>query len=80
MSMIQKICNIDGLGRLVIPKSMRREMSIAENDAVEVVYSDNGIITIKKVFDSCVFCNSEEALKTLKGKCICKSCLEALNK
>lgn len=80
MSKLQKICNIDDVGRLVIPKPMRKAMSITENDPVEIACSDNGYITIKKVFDSCVFCNSTEELKSLKGKCICKYCLELLNK
>ena len=47
---------IDDLGRLVIPKEIRRNMGLNDGDALEIGYNNNGIITIrkyKKSFEQC---------------------------
>lgn len=42
------IRRIDDLGRVVIPKEIRREMRIREGDALEIFTSEDGGITFKK--------------------------------
>lgn len=37
---------IDELGRVVIPKEIRRRMGIEENDPLEFYFSDEGLLTI----------------------------------
>lgn len=39
---------IDDLGRLVIPKEIRRVMGIKEHDPVEIFRNDNGDIVVRK--------------------------------
>lgn len=48
--------HIDELGRIVIPKEIRRELKIEEGGLVEISYDHNGSITIKthrKSFEQC---------------------------
>lgn len=47
---------IDDLGRVTIPKEIRRNMGLNDGDALEIDYNSNGIITIrkyKKSFEQC---------------------------
>ena len=69
--------NIDELGRLVIPKEMRKKMGIGESSPVEIYVEDNRII-VTKYQDSCIFCTNSEELSDFKGKRICKACLEEI--
>lgn len=70
---------IDGLGRLVLPIELRRTFNIDENDAVEI-YTDDDMIILKKFQRSCLFCGESDNLVDYKGKNVCASCLEELNK
>ena len=48
--------HIDELGRIVIPKEIRRELKIEEGGLVEIFYDHDGSITIKthrKSFEQC---------------------------
>lgn len=50
------IRRIDDLGRIVIPKEIRRNMGLNDGDALEIDYNNNGAITIrkyKKSFEQC---------------------------
>ena len=47
---------IDDIGRIVIPKEIRRNMGLNDGDAWEIGYNNNGTITIrkyKKSFEQC---------------------------
>ena len=70
---------IDGLGRLVLPIELRRTFNIDENGAVEI-YTDDDMIILKKFQRSCLFCGESDNLVDYKGKNVCASCLEELNK
>jgi AbrB family transcriptional regulator (stage V sporulation protein T) len=39
---------IDDLGRIVIPKEMRRNLHLAEGDALEFLVSEDGDIILRK--------------------------------
>lgn len=50
------IRRIDDLGRIVIPKEIRRNMGLNDGDALEINYNNNGVISIrkyKKSFEQC---------------------------
>ena len=80
---------IDELGRVVIPKEirrtlripaeLRRTLSIAEKDPLEI-YVDGGSIILQKHEERCFFCGGSEDLRTVLGKNICGSCLSRLKK
>lgn len=69
--------NVDELGRIVIPKEMRKKMDIANSDPVEI-YVENDKIILTKYNPNCSFCGSETEVCEFKGKKICKACLEEL--
>ena len=68
---------IDELGRIVIPKSMRRKLGINSGDPLEFrIENDSIIITPDKGL--CTFCRSEENLSDFRDRKICAACLEEL--
>ena len=71
------IRHIDELGRIVIPKEMRRKMDIQNNDPVEIFVEGDHILLAKYV-PSCIFCGSTEEVALFKDKRICKACRQEL--
>ena len=69
--------NIDELGRLVIPKEMRKKMGIGESSPVEIFVEDDKII-VTKYQDSCLFCGADSELLSFKGKRVCKTCAQEI--
>lgn len=69
--------NIDELGRLVIPKEMRKKMGISESSPVEI-FVENDRIIVTKYQDSCIFCGGSYELSDFKGKRVCKTCAEEI--
>lgn len=69
--------NIDELGRLVIPKEMRKKLGIANTDPVEFFVEEDRII-VKKYLPVCHFCGASEDVSEFKGKNICSACIEQI--
>mgnify|MGYP000138762013 FL=1 len=69
---------IDKLGRIVIPKELRRIYGLTVDDSVEIFVNDDQIV-IKKYEPACIFCNNTDGIVLYEGKSICKSCLEKIN-
>ena len=72
------IKNIDELGRLGIPKHIRRALGVNDGEPVELFLEGNALI-IKKSSEECLFCESNEELTYFKGKYICKECIARLS-
>ncbi|MBS5308770.1 AbrB/MazE/SpoVT family DNA-binding domain-containing protein [Clostridium sp.] len=68
---------VDDLGRIVIPKELRRTLDIAERDCLEIFVEGEQII-LKKYEPSCVFCGQARDVFNYKGKNICHSCIKEL--
>ncbi|NLP18074.1 MAG: AbrB/MazE/SpoVT family DNA-binding domain-containing protein [Firmicutes bacterium] len=66
---------VDELGRVVIPIELRRNLSIAKKDALEI-YVDADKIVLKKYEPACVFCGNADGVVTFRGKNVCQRCLE----
>ena len=79
MKSIGIIRNIDELGRIVIPKEMRKRLYIESNDPLEI-YVDNGKIILSKYEPACVFCADTTDVVEDKGKLVCKKCIEDIKK
>lgn len=69
--------NIDELGRLVVPKELRKKMGIKENDPVEI-YVDGDKIVIAKYHSLCHFCGASADVVDYRDKKICKNCIDEL--
>ncbi len=70
--------NIDELGRVVVPKELRRKLGIANTDPVEIFCEEDKII-IKKYVPVCHFCGSSEGLIEYREKRICSACISELS-
>lgn len=64
---------IDDLGRIVLPKELRRTLGIDDKDPLEIFIEDNTII-LKKYQPACMFCGNARDVSTFKGKNICPAC------
>ena len=69
--------NIDELGRIVIPKEIRRKLGIENNDPVEI-YIEGETILLNKYHPACHFCGRTENIIDFKGKMVCRICAEEL--
>ena len=70
---------IDHVGRVVLPKELRRHFDLTDNeDSLEIFVEDDKII-LKKYAPACVFCSNADDVIDFMGKKICKSCIEKLN-
>lgn len=70
---------MDELGRVVIPKEMRRVLSIDSKDSLEI-YVDGDNIVLGKYSPGCIFCGRIDEVIPFKGKSICRDCLAAAEK
>jgi transcriptional pleiotropic regulator of transition state genes len=64
---------VDELGRVVIPKELRRVMDINEKDPLEV-FVDGDSIVLKKYEPGCIFCGKLSDVPPYKGKYVCSKC------
>lgn len=72
------LCNIDNLGRIVIPAPIRKTYDLNKGDAVEIFTDENGIM-LKKYSPTCVFCGGVDNVSTFKGKIVCEGCIKKLS-
>lgn len=70
---------VDELGRVVIPKELRKTLDISEKDGMEI-YVDGNSIILRKYEPTCIFCGSSTDVFTFRGRNICPHCLEELKK
>ena len=72
------IRHIDELGRIVIPKEMRRQMDIQNNDPVEIFVEGDHIL-LSKYAPTCIFCGGTEEVALFKNKKVCRACRKELS-
>lgn len=77
MKSLNIIRKIDNLGRIVIPKELRKTMEITKEDPIEIFEGENKVI-LKKCEISCVFCDNSSANFRFQGKLVCDDCLNEL--
>lgn len=71
--------NLDNLGRVVIPKEMRKLLSIEVGDPVEII-KDKNTVVLKKYGNRCVFCDDEDGIIEFEQNCICIKCIDRITK
>ena len=69
---------VDELGRVVIPKEMRKSLNIENGDEVEILLQGD-FVAVKKFEPFCVFCSDKEDLGRFEGKYVCKKCRAKLS-
>ena len=69
--------NLDNLGRIVIPKEMRRVLDIAEKDPIEILIQDENII-LRKYEPVDIFNGDKEDLIDYCGKKVSKNTIKEM--
>ena len=68
---------IDELGRIVVPKEIRKKMYIESGDPLEI-FVDGDHIILTKYQPSCIFCGNPDGVVPFEEKLICSKCIEKL--
>lgn len=68
---------LDPLGRVVLPKELRRTLNINEKDGLEI-FVDGEKIILKKYEPGCTFCGEIKDVTEFKGTNICPNCRQNL--
>ena len=66
---------VDNLGRVVFPAELREMLGIEKGDPLEF-FVDGEKIVLRKYYSGCLFCGNLEGLTDIKGKKMCRTCLE----
>ena len=72
------IRKVDEVGRIVMPKELRKAMDIKEGDPMEI-FTDGEAIILKKYAPFCAFCSSSMSLMHFGGKVICSECAKKIS-
>jgi transcriptional pleiotropic regulator of transition state genes len=74
---------VDELGRVVIPKELRRVMDIPEGTPLEIFTNENGEVILRKYEPGCHFCGhfcgDLENLINYSGVRVCKDCVNYMH-
>lgn len=70
---------IDQLGRIVIPKELRRTLDIEVGDPLEI-FVDGEEVILRKYEPGCVFCGNVKYIVEFKGKKVCTNCIKGICK
>lgn len=68
---------IDELGRIVLPKELRKTLGIEPGTPIEI-YTEDDMIILKKFENICVLCGSTADVTDVKGKKVCSKCISEL--
>ncbi len=68
---------IDSLGRFVLPKELRKNLDINQNDYLQI-FTEGDTIILKKSQLSCALCGNTEDLKDHLDKKVCQHCITEL--
>jgi AbrB family transcriptional regulator, transcriptional pleiotropic regulator of transition state genes len=69
---------VDQLGRIVLPKSLRKRYQMNEGDPVEILVQGDHII-LERYRPKCVFCGAMNGVSEFKDRHICSVCLTQMN-
>ncbi|QAY65023.1 AbrB/MazE/SpoVT family DNA-binding domain-containing protein [Paenibacillus protaetiae] len=65
---------VDQLGRIVLPKSLRKRYQMNEGDPVEILVQGDHII-LERYRPRCVFCGSMDEVAEFKDRHLCSVCM-----
>ena len=69
---------IDNLGRVVIPREIRKTMDLENTDPVEFFVDEKDNIILHKYERSCYFCGSGDHLILYRDHPVCAACAKKL--
>lgn len=65
---------LDELGRVVIPKEIRNNLTIPEGTPL-LIYVEGNKIILEKGSSACAVCGSTDNVSDISGKGVCASCI-----
>lgn len=65
---------LDELGRVVIPKEIRRNLTIFEGTPL-LIYVEGNRIILEKSQGTCAICGTTDGVTNINGKSVCKRCI-----
>ncbi|MBD2865696.1 MULTISPECIES: AbrB/MazE/SpoVT family DNA-binding domain-containing protein [Paenibacillus] len=68
---------VDQLGRIVLPKSLRKRYKMNEGDPVEILVSGDHIL-LERYRPKCVFCGDMNGVTEYREKHICTNCMREM--
>ena len=71
------IRRVDELGRIVIPKEMRKKMGITEDTPMEI-YVEGDSIVMRRDESGCIFCGGTNDVSDVRGKQVCRECIASI--
>lgn len=78
MKSVGMVRQLDEVGRIVLPKELRRTFGIDNKDSLEIYVEGDNII-LRKYEPGCLFCGSADGVITYEDRRICKECIEKMN-
>lgn len=78
MKSVGMVRQLDEVGRIVLPKELRRTFGIDNKDSLEIYVEGDNII-LRKYEPGCLFCGSADDVITYEDRRICKECIEKMN-
>ena len=69
---------VDDLGRIVIPKELRKVLGLNEGDPLEI-FSDEGSIILRPYRAGCFCCGETDNLTTVKDVALCPNCINTFS-
>lgn len=74
------IRTVDKMGRIVIPKEIRKYLGVQnEVDSFEI-FMEGELIVLKKYQPACIFCDNICDCVEFNKKAVCKNCIDKLKK
>ena len=64
---------LDQLGRIVLPKSLRKRYQMNEGDPIEILVQGD-LIILERFRPKCIFCSSVDQVTKFKDKYFCSEC------
>ncbi|WP_219835958.1 AbrB/MazE/SpoVT family DNA-binding domain-containing protein [Paenibacillus sp. R14(2021)] len=69
---------VDQLGRIVLPKSLRKRYQMNEGDPVEILVQGDHII-LERYRPRCVFCGGLDDVREFKERYLCATCITEMS-
>ncbi len=68
---------VDEFGRILIPKSIRKQFDLKPGDTLCYEVDADRII-LRRPVEKCIFCDSSENVQTVMGRPVCAACKEKI--
>lgn len=69
---------VDKMGRVVIPKEIRKQLNVQNDVDSFEIYMEGDSVILKKYQPTCIFCDSVCDSVEYNGHIVCKECIKKL--